>query len=401
MYVKVSALESGRMIAHSPTIFASVAWVALIMAFCLLVVGRFNQRDGLLTVGAGLLAHAMAYICFMLHGTAPLWLTYGVANTLLSVALAFYSTSIFRINQQTVPWLRVFCPPLIMGLLMMILLETREPRMLAASVVLMGQCVLIILWASQLRQPGGRAHLLLIVGAAVSLIGISIRVMAIATGMAEDMRYDVSNLPQTISLSIGTVTVMMLTLGLVLLSKERIEGILKHMALRDPLTDLPNRRAIMEQLDSEVERARRNGSTLAVAIVDIDHFKGINDSYGHLAGDAVIRHCAALMKNRLRQSDSLGRYGGEEFLLLLPDTSREGVKIALNDLRTDVATTPTHFQGLKITQHFSVGVWCGIPDQQTTGEMLLGRADTALYQAKQSGRNMLRLAEDISVSALV
>jgi diguanylate cyclase (GGDEF)-like protein len=194
---------------------------------------------------------------------------------------------------------------------------------------------------------------------------------------------------------------MMLTLGLVLLSKERIEGILKHMALRDPLTDLPNRRAILEQLDNELERARRNGSTLGVAILDIDHFKSINDTHGHLAGDAVLKHCADLMKKRLRQSDSVGRYGGEEFLLLLPDTSREGVTIALDDLRSDVGTTPTEYENLKIAQHFSVGVWCGVPGTQETAAALLARADAALYQAKQSGRNTLRLAEDFSVSVLV
>lgn len=389
------------MIAHTPTIFASVAWVALIMAFCLLVVGRFNQRDGLLTAGAGLLAHALAYVCFMYYGHAPLWLTYSLPNTLLAVALAFYSASIFRINQQQVPWLPVFSPPIILGLLMILLVETEEPRMLAASGVLMVQCLQIILWAQNNQQPDGRAHLLLIVGAAVSLIGILIRAIAIATGLVDEMRYDISNLRQSISISIGTVTVMMLSLGLVLLSKERIEGVLKHMALRDPLTDLPNRRAIMEQMDNEIERARRNGNTLAVAVVDIDHFKNINDIYGHLAGDAVLKHCASLMRQRLRQSDGLGRFGGEEFLLLLPETSREGAAIALDDLRAFVASTPTKFGDLSISQHFSVGVWCGIPSTQDSGNSLLAKADAALYKAKNAGRNTLKLAEDIQISALV
>lgn len=389
------------MIAHTPTIFASVAWVALIMAFCLLVVGRLDQRDGLLTAGAGLMAHALAYVCFTFYGHAPLWLTYSLPNTLLAVALAFYSASIFRINQQPVPWLSVFSAPTILGLLMILLLDTNEPRMLAASGVLMVQCLLIILWAQNHQQPGGRAHLLLIVGAAVSLIGILIRIIAIITGLTEDMRYNASNLRQSISISIGTVTVMMLSLGLVLLSKERIEGVLKHMALRDPLTDLPNRRAIMEQMDSEIERARRHGTPLAVAVIDIDHFKNINDIYGHLAGDAVLKHCANLMRQRLRQSDGLGRHGGEEFLLLLPETSREGAATAVDDLRNYIANSPTRFGELSISQHFSVGLWCGIPTNQDTGTTLLAKADTALYSAKKAGRNTLKLAEDINISALV
>ena len=131
------------MIAHTPTLFACVALVATIMAFCLILVGQFNQRDGLLTIGFGLLAHALAYVGYTLYGHAPLWLTYGAANTLLAIALAFYGASVFRIVELPVAWWRIFAPAALMLALMASLIDTLEPRMLAATLVLMVQLSLI------------------------------------------------------------------------------------------------------------------------------------------------------------------------------------------------------------------------------------------------------------------
>ncbi|MCF5195961.1 diguanylate cyclase, partial [Pseudomonas sp. PA-6-1H] len=303
------------------------------MAFCLILVGQFNQRDGLLTIGFGLLAHALAYIGYTFYGHAPLWLTYGSANTLLAVALSFYGASVFRVVELPVAWWRVFAPAALMLVLMVTLIDTLEPRMLAATVVLMVQCSLIIYWTHRHIPVQGRARMLLIIGSSISLIGLGMRVVAVLGGGAAEMRYDVSNLKQTISVSIGTFTAMMISLGLVLLAKERSEALLQHMALRDVLTGILNRRAILDQFSRELERARRDGSSLAVAMVDIDHFKHINDRYGHLAGDEVIRHCANHLTQRIRHSDSIGRYGGEEFLILLPTTNTDGALGVLDELR--------------------------------------------------------------------
>lgn len=387
------------MIAHTPTIFASVAWVAMIMAFCLLVVGRFNQRDGMLTVGAGLLAHALAYVCFTLFGHASLWVTYAVPNALLSVAVACYTASIFRIAEHRVPWLWLFSLPLCQIVLLTLLLNTLEPRTLVASVILMIQCAFIIRWASHFAQPGGRAHILLMVGAGISLIGILIRVVTIVGGSAPEMRYDVSNLRQSISISIGTVTVMMLSLGLVLMSKERSEAALKYLALRDALTGIPNRRAILEELEREVERARRTETKLAIAIIDLDHFKTINDQHGHLAGDEVLRHCVEQLKKRLRQTDSLGRYGGEEFLLMMPGATVEGAMTAVEDLRQAISDNPTLFGEQCIAQSFSAGVWVGVPSAMDDGNSLIAQADAALYECKATGRNTVRMAGDKLIGA--
>jgi diguanylate cyclase (GGDEF)-like protein len=185
---------------------------------------------------------------------------------------------------------------------------------------------------------------------------------------------------------------MMLSLGLVLMSKERSEAALKYLALRDALTGIPNRRAILEELEREVARARRTENRLAIVIIDLDHFKNVNDQHGHLAGDEVLRHCVEQMKKRLRMSDSLGRYGGEEFLLMMPGTTVEGAMTAVEDLRQAIADNHTQFGELSIPQSFSAGVWVGLPSAKDNGNSLIAQADAALYECKAAGRNTVRLA---------
>jgi diguanylate cyclase (GGDEF)-like protein len=379
------------MIAHTPTLFAAVALVATILAFCLLLVGQSNRQDNLWLTACGLLAHALAYVCYTVYGHAPLWLSYGVGNSLLSLALAFYSASLFRVREQAVPWRQVFIIPACMLVGLMLLLDTLEPRMLLATLVLMLQCALILYWVRRHVERPGRAHLLLQIGAVVSLVGLGVRALAVVNGTAVEMRYDTSNLKQSISVAIGTVTVMMYSIGLVLMAKERSESRLKHLALRDVLTGTYNRRAILERFAVELDRARGERSSLAVAMIDLDHFKRINDLYGHLAGDEVLCHCVRQLEQRLRHGDSLGRYGGEEFLLLLPHADRDGAMAALQGLREAIALSPAHFAGDQITLRFSVGLWCGVPGPHDTTASLLAQADAALYQAKAAGRNTVHM----------
>lgn len=380
------------MIAHTPTLFAAVALVATILAFCLLLVGRSSPRDNLLLTGCGLLVHALAYVCYTVYAAAPLWLSYGLGNSLLSLALAFYTASLFRVREQVVPWRTIFVIPACMLVGLMLLLHTVEPRMLLATLVLMVQCAMILYWARRHAERPGRAHLLLQIGALISLVGLGMRVVAVATGTAADMRYDTSNLKQSVSVAIGTVTVMMYSIGLVLMAKERSESRLQHLALRDVLTGTFNRRAILERFAVELDRARANATQLAVAMIDIDHFKRINDLYGHLAGDEVLCHCVRQLQQRLREGDSLGRYGGEEFLLLLPDTDHAGAMGAVNGLREAIAQSPAWFAGDRIELRFSVGLWCGKPGREDSTASLLAQADAALYRAKAAGRNTVHLA---------
>ena len=162
--------------------------------------------------------------------------------------------------------------------------------------------------------------------------------------------------------------------------REELLGKVQEMATHDSLTGLPNRRALEEQLPREMARLRRSRSPLCVAIVDIDHFKAYNDTHGHLAGDEVLRECAQAWDGALRGEDTIVRFGGEEFLVLLPDTTPEQATEIVERLRE---TTPRG-------QTCSAGLACW--DFVEGIDELLGRADQALYLAKAGGRDQLAQA---------
>lgn len=161
----------------------------------------------------------------------------------------------------------------------------------------------------------------------------------------------------------------------------------RQIALRDPLTELPNRAGWNERLELEVARYQRYGGMLLLAVLDVDHFKRINDSFGHLAGDRVLRIVAGELRKRLRKTDFIARFGGEEFALLLPETPAEAGLQVLESLRMGIQDCPFHFKGERIQVTLSGGLASFAEAEQP--EQVFERADRALYQAKDAGRNRI------------
>lgn len=163
----------------------------------------------------------------------------------------------------------------------------------------------------------------------------------------------------------------------------------RQKALIDPLTGLPNRAAWSEQLDHEIIQWQQQGNSLLLAMLDLDHFKRINDNYGHLAGDKVLKIIASVLRKRLRGTDFIARFGGEEFVLLMPATVPAlGAKM-LENLRASIAACPFHFKGEPVTITISMGLTAFKPGEHS--DMVLKRADQALYRAKHAGRNRVEL----------
>jgi len=169
-------------------------------------------------------------------------------------------------------------------------------------------------------------------------------------------------------------------------------------SVRDALTGCFNRRHALEVIDAELRRARRSQMPLSMVMFDLDHFKRINDRYGHLAGDAVLAAVGRRMKAVLRGSDMKCRYGGEEFLLLLPDTPLSGAHRVAETLRAELHDHPVNFNDERITVTASFGVTTITPGE-VDPMTIMARADRALYRAKQEGRNCIRLSDDGMVSA--
>lgn len=170
---------------------------------------------------------------------------------------------------------------------------------------------------------------------------------------------------------------------------------LEHQAWTDPLTQIPNRNHFLEMAQSEFARCRRYGHPLSLWMLDIDHFKTVNDTYGHHAGDVALQSVAATSREALRDWDILGRMGGEEFAVLLPETEAVQSQAVAERLRQTVATAPVPIEN-GATTHLTVSIGIATAgDEDIDLETLLGRADRALYEAKRTGRDKVCLAEDV------
>ena len=159
----------------------------------------------------------------------------------------------------------------------------------------------------------------------------------------------------------------------------------KQQTLRDALTEIPNRMAYEERLSLEMANYRRNQKKFVLVVWDIDFFKKVNDSYGHTAGDQVLKLVASILHRNMRETDFIARYGGEEFVSILPDTTLESAKMVTNKLREIVAESNFHFQDQPVKITLSAG-FAEVTDNEEA-EGLFSRADNALYQAKKNGRN--------------
>jgi len=164
----------------------------------------------------------------------------------------------------------------------------------------------------------------------------------------------------------------------------------RQRAMIDTLTGLPNRAGLQKRMEEEFERWQRYGGQLLLVVLDVDHFKNVNDQFGHLAGDKVLRLIAQQLSRRLRKSDFIGRFGGEEFVVLMPGTSLEHAAVVLEELRTGIEQSPFHFKKQPVTITISMGY----TDfrQGDSLEEVFERADQAMYRAKDGGRNRLMRA---------
>jgi diguanylate cyclase (GGDEF)-like protein len=177
---------------------------------------------------------------------------------------------------------------------------------------------------------------------------------------------------------------------------QRSNSALQKVAATDFLTGLVSRRQASFLLDFETARARQRRHPLGFIMIDLDHFKTINDEHGHLAGDAVLAHIGHLLKSRLRETDIVSRYGGEEFLVLIPAATSPGVAALAETLRQAIAENPTAYRGQSLPMTASFGVVTSHIDGEETAQDAISRADAALYAAKALGRNRVIRWEDIA-----
>jgi diguanylate cyclase (GGDEF)-like protein len=198
-----------------------------------------------------------------------------------------------------------------------------------------------------------------------------------ADGLSPDMRQLAETVADRVSLALVNL---------------RLRETMRQQSIRDPLTNLFNRRYLEETLERETQRAARRGLPLGIIMLDIDHFKNFNDTFGHAAGDALLRELGTFLRLHVRQEDIPCRYGGEEFTLILPEATRDVTRQRAETLCREVAQLRVQHAGQPlgaVTLSLGVAVF---PDQGATGETVLRAADAALYAAKRLGRNRVAVA---------
>ena len=237
--------------------------------------------------------------------------------------------------------------------------------------------------AALVRDVAGDPELL---GVAVVLLQPDADVAAISTALA-DGAVDVWTSTDVQPELIARVRVAYRSRQLLDLALRRYND-LEDLAYRDELTELPNRRGASRQIDVLISRARRHGHQLALLLIDGDRFKSVNDDHGHAVGDIVLREIAARLRERVRREDVVGRWGGEEFVVALPETTPDGAAAVAESLRAGIsgAAIDAGDVALNVTVSIGVAAWTG----QDLDD-LVDRADRALYAAKAGGRDRVML----------
>jgi diguanylate cyclase (GGDEF)-like protein len=220
-------------------------------------------------------------------------------------------------------------------------------------------------------------------GLSVLLCAIAIQVLRLVTAWErphDTSAFDPSS-PQSTYIASGAFVVLLFNISLVLMATDRLRLEFEHLASHDSLTNAFTRRYMNDAFQRELERCRRHGHVTSLLLIDIDHFKEINDSYGHQHGDKVLIEFVAQVEALLRRPDQLGRFGGEEFMLLLPETPLNEALVVAERIRAMVEQS-------RATPRFTISI--GVTsrrDDTDTLDTMLSRADAALYQAKAKGRN--------------
>ncbi|ODS91722.1 MAG: hypothetical protein ABS45_10130 [Comamonas sp. SCN 65-56] len=372
---------------HVPTMLLMDIVASTLMAAAIVAV-QPRRREGMGLWASAMALHALVFTLFVLRGQISDWISIVLANVLLSAVLALLLGAVAQFHHRPLPRWQMALPVAAVALLLSLLLGNYHARVLVVSYVLSLQLVLIV-WA--LWRPTAPEHRRSAVLLSVPLVLQGVLLLGRGlwfTWQGAGQRGLLADGPEQILTFLSAfIFVVLASLAFILLVKERADAINQRLARFDPLTGLANRRLLEKGLVRDTARAIRTHEAYAVLMIDIDHFKAVNDQHGHLAGDAVLRHVAHLLTQRLRAPDIAGRWGGEEFMVLLPVTPEAGALRVAQALRQSVEQTPCLYRGRSIAVTISIGACAEFLLAGDTPEQLVDGADQALYAAKESGRN--------------
>ena len=397
------------MVLDLPTLMVAVALVSAVAGGAVLYVGVSSRTSGrsLSTWGAALLLYAIQPIAFGWRFNGPLAPSVAASNAIAVLVLMVQWDAVARFSREqsspddmsahvvvgpTLP--AIAFVTLAAGVSVLLLLPYEFARNVFGTSLL--AAIATTLWIATYRVQSthelpARGRQLLLGGTLALIAMLCWRLYALLNA-----RVTATELQQTAPIHATTylatiLTMLLQTLGFVLWHKECAVEREHSLAEHDALTGCLNRRALFGRANGLLRTLSRRSRALGVMVLDLDHFKQINDRHGHLAGDAVLREVANRLQHRLRASDMLARFGGEEFLILADDTSEAGVRALAEELREAIAATPVMAHDTEIVVTVSIGVSCHDgSDGPATIDGIIAAADSALYRAKSAGRNCVR-----------
>ncbi|HUP29411.1 MAG TPA: GGDEF domain-containing protein [Usitatibacter sp.] len=369
------------------TLLILLAGADLILAAALWIGASRGMRDGLGHWAASLPVRALALAVFAV-GSAPESGALAVAGALLALSITLQVAALLAFERRAFPpWMHT---AVIAAVAVPLQLVERD----AAMAILFGGLMfgsLLMVAAAVARQvrsvPRSRARRILV--ACFCAAGLCFALRGIGAVFAA---HPMAGFESPTGFAAATflacfAAALAATLGFLLLQKERADAEALRLATMDALTGAYNRRTFHEAAERELSRARRAGTPLSMILVDIDHFRAVNEKYGHAVGDQVLARFADIVRGALRKEDMLVRFGGEEFLVLLPDVPGPGAVVVAGRIRRAVAAAEIEASGQRFALTASLGVAARLDEGPESVDGLLARAGSALALAKERGRN--------------
>lgn len=378
---------------HSPTLITFGAMLIALVSCVLFAVWRFNKHiPGLqmwaLSYGVGLVP--ILGLLWREHLPEVLGVLMVQAGMSLGAFLYFWGCSVYTGRRLlSIPRAIIFMGALLLLNLYFTVVQPHLQMRFALGGV--GNGIFFLLTARTLAQGGyQRVPMRYLVAAVAGAHGVFLllRPLLFGIGAVQANASLAAQIPHLIMLEF-LIALLFMAFGTLMLANEFTTNELRQLAEIDSLTSIFNRRAFFTLLNKALHQSQRTGMGLAVLVVDLDHFKSINDTYGHQGGDEVLRHFVQTATQCLRQQDVMGRLGGEEFAIFLPGVDAKGAQVVAERLRAAVASRPAALQQGSHALTISLGLTLCVPGD--TPDTALHRADQAMYQAKERGRNRVEL----------
>ena len=369
------------------TLLLGMAVADLVLAAALWIGASRGLRDGLSHWAGALVVRALAFALFAWQTPLPPGVI-AVGAALLALSLTLQAAAVLAFDRRPLAaWVHT---AVLAGVAIPFqLLESDRGLGIVFGGLVFGTLLLVMAaMAAQMNPPAGsRARAILLAsfataGVALLLRGISALLVANpVAGFGAPSGFAAALFLATFAAALAS------TFGFLLLHKERAEAQALRLATIDPLTGAYNRRTFHEIAERELSRARRAGQPLSIIMLDIDHFRAVNEKHGHRVGDEVLQRFAEVVRTAMRKEDMFVRFGGEEFLVLLPEVPGPGAVVVAGRIRRVVANAPIEAAGQSFALTVSLGVAARLDEGPESIETLIARADSALALAKERGRN--------------